>query len=186
MDSFELNKLAGAFLGAVFFLMSLGLASDALFAEHSVETPGFAIVAAEAPAEGEGGGEAAPAAELAPISPLLASADPAAGEVVFKKCASCHSWEEGGANKTGPNLWNIVNRPVAAHPDYKFSAALVEYAAKDGGKVWDYEALNRFLHGPKAYIPGTAMGFAGLKKDTDIANLIAWMRTHSPSPAPLP
>jgi cytochrome c len=186
MDSFELNKLAGAFLGAVFFLMSLGLASDALFAEHSVETPGFAIVAAEAPAEGEGGGEAAPAAELAPISPLLASADPAAGEVVFKKCASCHSWEEGGANKTGPNLWNIVNRPVAAHPDYKFSGALVEYAAKDGGKVWDYEALNRFLHGPKAYIPGTAMGFAGLKKDTDIANLIAWMRTHSPSPAPLP
>jgi cytochrome c len=169
----------------VFFLMTLGLASDALFAEHPVETPGFAIAAAEAPAEGAGEAEA-PAAELAPISPLLASADAAAGEAVFKKCASCHTWEDGGANKTGPNLWNIINRPAASHAGFKYSAALTEYAAKDGGKIWDYEALNRFLHGPKAYIPGTSMGFAGLKKDQDVANLLAWMRTHSPSPAPLP
>jgi cytochrome c len=182
MDSFELNKLAGAFLGAVFFLMTLGLATDALFAEHSVETPGFAIAAAE------GGGEAeaeAPAeAELAPIAPLLASADLAAGETVFKKCASCHTWEEGGANKTGPNLWNIVNRPAGSIADFNYSGAMKEYAAQ--GKVWDYEALNRFLHAPKKYIAGTSMGFAGLKKDQDVANLIAWMRTHSASPAPLP
>jgi cytochrome c len=185
MDSFELNKLAGAFLGAVFFLMTLGLASDALFHEKAVETPGFAIAAAEAATESAGEAAEAPV-ELAPIGPLLASADVAAGEAVFKKCAACHTWEEGGANKTGPNLWNIINRPVASHEGYKYSAALLEYAAKDGGKVWDYESLNRFLHGPKAYIPGTAMGFAGLKKDQDIANLLAWSRTHSPSPAPLP
>ena len=181
MDSFENNKLAGAFLGVVFFVMTLGLLSEALFHEPKVETPGFAIAAAEPAAEG--GGEAAPA-EIAPISPLLASADLAAGEVVFKKCAACHSWEEGGANKTGPNLWNIINRPVASHEGFAYSAAMREHAKVD--PVWTYEALNKFLHGPKKYVAGTAMGFAGLKNEQDIANLLAWTRTHSPSPAPLP
>ena len=181
MDSFENNKLAGAFLGVVFFVMTLGLVSEALFHEPKVETPGFAIAAAEPAAEG--GGEVAPA-EIAPISPLLASADLAAGEVVFKKCAACHSWEEGGANKTGPNLWNIINRPVASHEGFAYSAAMRDHAKVD--PVWTYEALNKFLHGPKKYVVGTAMGFAGLKNDQDIANLLAWTRTHSPSPAPLP
>ncbi len=182
MDSFEFNKLAGAFLGVVFFVMTLGLVTDALFHQEKVETPGFAIVAAEGDAPAEGGAEAP--AELAPIGPLLASADVAAGEIVFKKCAACHSWEEGGANKTGPNLWNIVNRPMASHEGFGYSAALREHASVD--PVWTYEALNGFLHAPKKYVAGTAMGFAGLKKDQDVANLIAWMRTHSPSPAPLP
>lgn len=182
MESFELNKLAGAFLAAVFFVMTLGLVSGSLFHQEKIETPGFAIAAAEAE-EGEGSGAAAPA-ELAPIAPLLASADAAAGEVVFKKCAACHTVENGGANKTGPNLWEIVNRPAGSHAGFGYSAALREYAA--GGKVWDYEALNRFLHAPKKYIAGTAMGFAGLKKDTDIANLLAYLRAQAATPAPLP
>ena len=182
MDSFENNKLAGAFLGVVFFVMTLGLATEALFHEPKVETPGFAIAAAEAPAEGETAADAP--TEIAAISPLLASADVAAGEVVFKKCAACHSWEDGGANKTGPNLWNLINRPVGSHEGFAYSAAMREHVSVD--PVWTYEALNKFLHGPKKYVVGTAMGFAGLKKDTDIANLLAWMRTHSPSPAPLP
>jgi cytochrome c len=182
MDSFENNKLAGAFLGVVFFVMSLGLVTEALFHDEKVETPGFAIAAAEPAAES--GAEGSAPAEIAPISPLLASADLAAGEAVFKKCAACHSWEEGGANKTGPNLWNLINRPVASHEGFAYSAAMREHVSVD--PVWTYESLNKFLHGPKKYVSGTAMGFAGLKKDTDIANLLAWMRTHSPSPAPLP
>ena len=183
MDSFELNKLAGAFLGVVFFVMTLGLVTETLFHQEKIETPGFLIAAAE-PAEAEAAAEAP--AELAPISPLLASADVAAGELVFKKCASCHSIDMGGANKTGPNLWEIVNRPAASHEGFGYSAALRDYAAKDGGKVWDYEALNRFLHAPKKYIAGTAMGFAGLKKDADVANVIAYMRAQAATPAPLP
>ena len=182
MDSFELNKLAGAFLGVVFFVMSLGLATEALFHDAKVETQGFAIVAEEPVSEST----AEAPVELAPITPLLASADAAAGEAVFKKCAACHSIENGGANKTGPNLWEIVNRPAAAHPGFGYSAALREYAALDGGKVWDYEALNRFLHAPKKYIAGTSMGFAGLKKDSDVANVIAYLRTQAATPAPLP
>ena len=183
MDSFELNKLAGAFLGVVFFVMSIGLVSEALFHDAKVETEGFAIAAAEtAP---EGGDTAAAPAELAPITPLLASADIAAGESVFKKCAACHSVNDGGANKVGPNLWNIVNRPMGNSEGYAYSAALREFAAKDGGKVWDYESLNGFLHAPKKYMPGTAMGFAGLKKDTDVANVIAYLRAQATTPAPL-
>jgi cytochrome c len=182
MDSFENNKLAGAFLGVVFFVMTLGLVTEMLFHETKVETQGFAIAAAEPTAEAEGGAEEP--AEIAAISPLLASADATAGEAVFKKCAACHSVNQGGENKTGPNLWEIVNRPVASHEGFSYSAAMREHATVDA--TWNYEALNKFLHGPKKYVVGTAMGFAGLKKETDIANVIAYLRTQAATPAPLP
>ena len=183
MDSFELNKIAGTLLGAVFVVMTLGLVSDALFHVETPEQQGFAIVAAE------GSGDAAEPAEeevLAAISPLLASADAAAGESVFRKCATCHTIDSGGQNKVGPNLWEIVNRPAAAHEGFSYSSAMRDYAAADGGKIWDFEALNRFLHKPKSYISGTSMGFAGLNKEEDRANLIVYLHNQAASPAPLP
>jgi cytochrome c len=182
MDSFEFNKLIGALLGVVFVVFSVNLIADAIFAAPVPEKPGFIIEAPEEEEGAEGGGEAAAAA---PIATLLASADPAKGEAVFKKCATCHTGENGGANKTGPNLWNIVNRPIAGHEGFSYSAPMKEFS--QGGKtVWDYEHLNHFLAGPKAYIKGTAMGFAGVKKDDERANLIAYLRTLSDRPAPLP
>lgn len=180
MDSFELNKMAGALLGTVFIVMSIGLARDALFSNPAPEKPGFEIVAAEGGAEG---GEAAAPAAVEPIAPLLASADAAAGEAVFKKCQACHSGEKGGPNKVGPDLWGIVGRPMAAHEGFNYSAAIKEFGA---GKNWDYEALASFVTKPKAYIKGTSMGFAGLAKPEDRANLIAYLRTLSDSPVPLP
>ena len=110
MDSFEFNKLIGAVLAAVFVVFSIGIVSDSLFAAHTPEQPGFAIEAAEP--EAAGGGEGGVEAGPEPIAPLMASADPAAGESLFKRCAACHTPESGGANKIGPNLWGIVNRPV--------------------------------------------------------------------------
>src|SRR5690606_35516926 len=101
MDSFEINKLIGAFLGTVFVMFSVSLAADALFASHDPATPGYAIEAAEAPA----GGESAAADKPSALT-LLASADPTAGEAVFRKCVACHTAEKGGANKIGPNLWD--------------------------------------------------------------------------------
>jgi cytochrome c len=181
MDSFQLNKLAGAFLGTVFILMSVGIISDALFDSPAPEKPGFLIEAAEAAAPADGGAAAAAAPE--PIAPLLASADPAAGEKIFKKCAACHSGDKGGANKVGPNLWGVIGRPIAAHEGFSYSAALKGFAA---GEAWDYEKMSSFIAAPKAYIKGTAMGFAGLKKPDERANLIAYLRTLADSPAPLP
>ncbi len=142
----------------------------------------YAIAAVDSAADA-GGGEAA-AATLEPVGPLLASADLGAGENVLKKCASCHTFEDGGANKVGPNLWNIVERPIASHEGFGYSAALKDYAT--GGKTWTYDELNAFLAAPKKHIKGTAMGFAGLKKVDERANIIAWMRTHSASPVALP
>lgn len=184
MSSFDFNKIAMAFLGTVFILFSLSILSESIFHSEVPEQAGYEIAAAEGDtAHGGAAADAGPAYD--PIAPLLASADVGAGEKVFKKCASCHTWEQGGANKVGPNLWNLVGRPIgSAIGDFKYSAAIQEFGAD--GKTWTYEELNAFLYKPKAHIKGTAMGFAGLKKTQDRANLVGWLRTHSDSPQPLP
>jgi cytochrome c len=181
MDSYEYNKLIGAFLGTVFVVFSVGIVSDAIFAAPHPEKEGFVIEAAEA--ESGGGGEAAPTEE--PIAVRMAAADPAAGQAIEKRCSACHTIENGGANKVGPNLWNIVNRPVASHEGFAYSGAMKEFS-QGGSVVWDYEHLDKFLLAPKGLVKGTAMAFAGLKKPEDRANLIAFLRTLSDSPAALP
>ncbi|MAZ16393.1 MAG: cytochrome c family protein [Ahrensia sp.] len=182
MSSSNFNMYAGAFLGTVFVMMSVGILGEAIFHEEDPEQAGFAITVEES----SGGGEATADAEptLEPIGPLLADADIAAGENVFKKCQACHTDDKGGANKVGPNLWGVVNRPVASHEGFKYSSALIAFA--EGGTVWDYEHLNAFTHKPKDLVPGTAMGFAGLKKVEDRANLVAYLRTMADTPEPLP
>jgi cytochrome c len=182
MDSFEVNKLIGGLLGTVFVVFSIGLISDGLFASPNPEKPGYAIEATEPE---EGGAAGAPAAEAKPIAELLAHADPKAGEAIFKKCQACHSGEKGGPNKVGPDLWDIVDRPVAEHEGFSYSAGMKEFS-KGGTEHWTYDNLNHFLTSPKNFVKGTAMGFAGLKKDEDRANVIAYLRTLSDNPKPLP
>jgi cytochrome c len=181
MDSFEFNKWIGAFLAAVFVMFSVALISDAIFAAPVPERPGFLIEAAE---EDAGGGGAAPEAHESVI-PLLASASVEQGETIFKRCAACHTDDAGGANKVGPNLWGVVNRPIASHEGFAYSAPMKEFS-QGGTVVWDYDHLDHFLLSPKGYIRGTAMGFAGLKNVADRAAVIAYMRTTADSEAPLP
>ena len=140
-------------------------------AEPAAETP-VAEPAGEATAPADGGeGFAA----------LLASADQDAGAKVSKKCAACHSFDKGGANKVGPNLWDIVGRPIAGGEGYSYSGALA-----DLGGEWSYDSLDAFLSKPKDFAPGTKMSFAGLKSADDRANLIAFLRSFSDNPKPLP
>ncbi len=181
MDSFELNKLLGGLLGAAFVVFTIGIVSDSIFASPAPEKAGYAIEVAEE--EGGGGGPAAP--EIEPIAVRLASADAGAGESVYKKCAACHTADNGGANKVGPNLWDIVNRPIASHEGFSYSGAMQEFA-QDGTVVWDYQHLDDFLASPKGLVKGTAMGFAGIKKPDERADLIAYLHTLSDNPAPLP
>ena len=176
----KMNMAVGALLGTVFVLMSVSIASEGIFHTETPEKEGYAIVAeaGEAPAAEE-------AAAATPIAVLLASADAKAGEGTFKKCASCHSIEKGGPNKVGPDLWGVVGRPIASHEGFSYSAAITEFS-KGNSEHWTFDHLNAFLAAPKKHIPGTAMGFAGLKKDEERASLIAYLNTQSDSPLPLP
>lgn len=174
------NDLAMAFLGAVFVIFGANLLSDALYHSDVPKTAGFAIegapmeIAASAPEE----------KVIEDASLLIADIDPVKGENVAKKCAACHNFNEGGANKVGPVLWDMVNRPIASVEGFGYSNALREYASD--GKVWDYAELNGFLYKPRDHVKGTSMGFAGLKKTEDRAAMIAYMRSLSNNPAPLP
>lgn len=181
MNSFELNKILGALLGAVFVIFSVSILSDAIFSSPPPATPGYAIEVTEDAGAGASDGPAEPE----PIAPLLASADAGKGENIFKRCQACHTVDEGGANKVGPNLWEIVDRPIASHEGFGYSAAMQEFA-QGGSVTWTYENLDHFLANPKGFISGTAMAFAGLKKIEDRADLIAYLRQHASSPAPLP
>jgi cytochrome c len=180
MDSFEINKLLGALLATAFIVFSVAIVSDTIFAAPVPDKPGFIV---EGAAEDDHGNGGEPAVEES-ILPLLASADPAAGQAVFKKCVSCHTAENGGSNKAGPNLWDIVNRPIASHAGFGYSAGMKAFA--EANPTWTYEHLDHFLLAPKAYVKGTAMGFGGVKKLDERANLVAYMRTLSANPAPLP
>jgi cytochrome c len=181
MDSFEFNKIAMAVLATVFGVFSVNIISDAIFHAEAPEQQAFVIAEGAGTEESTGSEPAGPAFE--PVAPLLASADPAAGENLFRRCATCHTVEQGGQNKVGPNLWNVVNSPIAAHESFSYSTALEEYGE---GKNWTYEELNGFIWKPKSYVRGTAMGFVGLADVEDRADVIAYLRSLADTPAPLP
>jgi len=179
MDSFELNKIIGAVLGTCILLLVTSFTANALFASKAPEKPGFAIAAKE---EGATKEAAAPAAPSEPIEKLLQTASVEKGQAAAKVCTTCHTFEKGGPNRVGPNLYGIVgDKRGADRNGFNFSAAM-----KAKGGTWTFDELNKFLTSPKGYIPGTAMGFAGLTKDSERADVIAYLNTLSEHPAPLP
>jgi cytochrome c len=178
MNSFELNKIMGAVLGCCLILLALNITAGAIFSPHKVEKPGYAIAAKEESA----GGAAGPKEPSQPIEVLLASASAEKGAAAAKQCASCHTFEKGGPNRVGPNLYDIVGHERGTgRGGFNFSAAM-----KAKGGTWTYEELNKFLHNPRGYIPGTNMTFAGLSRDQQRADVIAYLRSLSESPQPLP
>ncbi len=183
MNSSYVNMGVGALLATLFVLKSVSLASGFIFHSEAPEKPGFAIVATEEPAAGGDKGAAAKAET--PIAQLLQKADAKVGETIFKKCQACHSGEKGGPNKVGPDLWGIVDRPVAEHEGFAYSAGMKDFS-KGGSERWTYDHLYHFLAAPKKFVAGTAMGFAGLPKEEDRANVIAYLRTLADTQVPLP
>ena len=165
MSGFELNKIMGAILSAALLVMVIGIIGDVLVKPKQHTS---SVVVADAPS-------------AEPIGPLLAAANVEAGKKQANKCAACHTFDKGGKSKLGPPLWDIVNRKKAATDGFNYSSALQK---KDGD--WNYESLNAFIVKPRSYVPGTKMVFAGIRKPSDRADLIAYLRSLSDQPKPLP
>ena len=179
MDTLEVNKFVGAILVGGLVAMVTGSIAHMLVAPKHHEGGETAAISSGAAPEPS----VAPApAALEPVSPLLAKADPHKGQQIAMKCQACHDFTKGGPNKIGPNLWGIVGSKPAEVPGYNFSDAMK--ARED--KPWTYEALNDFLAAPRSFVPGTKMTFAGLPKVEDRADVIAYLRSLSDSPLPLP
>jgi cytochrome c len=178
MNTFEINKIVGAGLVALLSVIVIGHIGDTLVSSGE---------GGHLPAQAHGGMSAESAPEpkadepVAPLAVRLAQGDIAAGEKVFKKCGACHTAEEGGANKVGPNLWNIVGRAHASVAGFAYSDAM---KAEEG--PWTLEKLDAFIADPKSDVPGTKMSFAGIGKPDQRADLLLYLHSLSASPAPLP
>jgi cytochrome c len=181
MNSFELNKIMGAVLGTLLFVMGAGFVADAIYHPIEGRGPGYALPEPEAT---ELTAEAGPAEAAVPLGVLLASADATRGAAAVRKCQSCHNFAEGEGNKTGPHLYGIVGRPEGAVEDFAYSEALVAHNA--AGDVWSYENLDAFLTSPRDYAPGTKMNFGGVRTPEERADILAYLQTLSPDPVPFP
>ena len=171
-----LEKAGGAILVTVWLLYGTIAVGNLLL---PVEEPAVATTMAKAPSKQAAKTDVAPATQ--DLTMLLAAASPESGAKAFKKCKACHTTHSGGAHKVGPNLWEVVGRSKAGAQGFAYSSALDKF-----GGTWGYEDLDAYLTKPKEYVPGTKMSFAGLKKAPERAAVIAYLRSLSESPKPLP
>jgi cytochrome c len=178
MNSFELNKILGAILGTCLITLALNIGAGAIFAPEKPAKPGYNIAVQE-----HGGGDAAGGAKEAeePMEVMMASASVEKGQATAKQCQACHTFEKGGPNRVGPNLYGIVGRARASEAGFNYSAAM-----KAKGGTWTFGELYAFLANPRGVIPGTNMTFAGLARGQQRADVIDFLHTLSDSPMPLP
>ena len=180
MDSFEWNKIAGAVLGTLIFVLVIKFGTEAIFEIPKPAKPGYVVEGVTE--EASNTNTAAPAEEALPDwGTVLPTADAAAGQKISARCEQCHDLSKGGPNKIGPNLWGVLGRARATHPDFSYSGAM--NASHD---VWSFNNFFKFIKSPAADVPGTKMSFAGLRSAQDRINLIAWLRTQGDSPLPIP
>jgi len=180
MDSFEINKIIAAVLLTALLIIGIGKFADMLFHVEKPKQSAYQIDGLEKAVASTEKDETK-TLEKVDIAQLLAMGDLAHGEKVFKKCSACHMIASDGKNMIGPNLWNVIGRKAGSVSDYKYSKAMVAYA-----KQWSFEEMNSYLIKPQAYIKGTKMAFAGLRKEKDRASVILYMNSKSNSPKPLP
>lgn len=181
MKDLELNKLAAAVLVAGLIALIVGKVTDVLYHPGDTKERGYQIAGAETASSGESAGAAPAAFDPKEVLKMIGSADAKAGEASAKKCAACHDFTKGGPNKVGPGLWGIIGHPKGGHAGFAYSDAM-----KAKGGNWDFESLATFIHDPKGFVPGTKMAFAGVKKPSELANILAYLRSLSDSPVPAP
>jgi cytochrome c len=181
MSDLRVNTIAGAVLGSLIVVVTLGIIAGDVFQPEFPEKPGYDIDISSV--TGGSGGGGAPVKE-GPVDWNAILSDPtqvAAGEKVVTKCKSCHDFTKGGPNQTGPNQWNLVGRTAGTHPGFTYSAAMKAF-----GQPWTYDNLDKFITNPASFIKGTNMAFVGVKKAEDRHALIAYLRMQADKPAPIP
>jgi len=180
MDSWEWNKIAGAVLGTVLFVLVVKFVAEAVYEAPAPQKPGYSV---EVPDEAANpSATAAPVAEPLPdFATVLPTADVGHGKEISGRCEQCHDLSKGGPNKIGPNLWGLIGRARASHPDFSYSSAM-----SANHDIWDFDKLYSFLKAPQTAVPGTKMSFAGLRSSQDRIDLIAYLRMQSDSPMAIP
>ena len=181
MDSFEINKIIAAVLLTALIIIGIGKFTDVLFHVEKPKESAYKIEGIEVASTSATKGGETKVVEVVDITALLAIGDLGHGEKVFKKCTACHQIASDGKNMIGPNLWSVIGRTAGSVNDYKYSKAMIAY-----GKKWTFEEMNSYLIKPQAYVKGTKMAFAGLRKEKDRASVILFMNSKSSSPKPLP
>jgi cytochrome c len=179
MDAFEVNKIAGAALSALLVIFGSKTLLDIAYKEHKPEKPGWALPITEAPTTSTSTAQVA--FDPAKVLELLPKANADAGQDVFKRCLQCHTPDKGGRNLVGPNLWGLVGRKVGEAPGFPYSEAM-----KTKGGEWTWQELIKYLHDPKAAVPGNKMAFVGIKDDAELADLLVYVRKLADAPAALP
>jgi cytochrome c len=178
MDAFEVNKTIGAVLSALLVIFASKTMLDIVYKEHKPEKPGWALPITEVVAVTK---EPPAPFDFAKVVELLTKASPENGQDTFKKCMQCHTNDKGGRILTGPNLYGIVGRARATMPGFPYSEAMKTHPGN-----WTFEELAKYLHDPKADIPGNKMAFVGVKDNAELADLLVYLRKLADSPAPLP
>lgn len=181
MDSWELTKISAAVLSALLLIVGTRTAIEISQSSRGKHVVGFALPTA-APSPDAAAAPTDAGYSFAKVVEALPKGTVEGGQAVFKKCAACHTTDQGGANKVGPNLWNVVNRPKAATAGFAYSEA----AKAKASETWTYENLAAFIHSPKGYLPGTKMVFAGVTDVSELADVLVYLRSLSAEPAPLP
>ena len=181
MDSFEINKIIASILLVALLIIGISKISNIIFKVDKLDSSAYKVELPDNGAKQISEENTMKADEKVDISALMALGDIAHGEKVFKKCTACHQIAVGGKNMVGPNLWGVIGRTSGSISDYKYSKAMVAYA-----KEWSFEEMNSYLIKPQAYIKGTKMAFAGLRKEKDRASVILYMNSKGDNPKPLP
>jgi len=170
------NKIFGSLLLTVIIIFGINKASDLIYRVDAPTTGSYKVEAknnTQTDEKKESGSS--------DIKTILALGSVDQGKKVFSKCAACHSINKGGGNKIGPALYSVLGRKAGSVNNYKYSKGMASF-----GKSWGLEEMNAFLIKPAAYVKGTKMAFAGLKKEEDRASVILYMNQQSDSPLQIP
>ena len=175
-----MNKIIVSIVFAVILVLGINKITDVIFYVEKPEKSAYQIANVATTTNSTSEETTSASSESLNIMVLFASTSAAEGAKVFKKCAACHSINEGGKNKIGPALWGVLGRQAGSLPDYKYSKAMAAY-----GEKWSFEEMNGFLIKPKDWIKGTKMSYAGLKSEKDRAAVILYMNENTNNPLPL-